>query len=43
LELKFGPLSSGHRARIDAADAETLLIWGERVLTAQTVAEVFAG
>jgi hypothetical protein len=43
MEHKFGQLTPAHRARIDAADAETLLIWGERVLTAQTVEEVFAG
>lgn len=41
LERKFGPLSAGARRRIDAADAETLLVWGERVLSAGSLAEVF--
>jgi predicted transposase YdaD len=33
LELKFGPLKPEDQARIDGADAERLLAWGERVLT----------
>ncbi len=41
LELRFGPLDETSRARIRRADAETLLQWGERVLTAATLAEVF--
>ena len=41
LERKFGPLSTGTRRRIDGADAETLLTWGERVLSADSLAEVF--
>ena len=41
LERKFGPLSAHTRRRIDRADAETLLTWGERVLTAGSLAEVF--
>lgn len=41
LESKFGPLSAGARRRIDAADAQTLLTWGERVLSAGSLAEVF--
>lgn len=43
LELKFGPLQPGDRARIDAADSEQLLAWGERVLTARSSDEVFCG
>ena len=42
LERKFGPLAPEHRARIDAADAETLLVWGERILTAETIEAVLA-
>jgi len=42
LELKFGSLRPEDHARIDAADAELLLAWGERVLTARTLDEVFA-
>jgi predicted transposase/invertase (TIGR01784 family) len=41
LELRFGPLDETARNRLDGADAETLLRWGERVLTASTLAEVF--
>ena len=43
LTLKFGPLDAATRARLAAADDETLLVWGERVLTAGSLAEVFAG
>jgi hypothetical protein len=41
LECRFGPLDETVRQRIQAADAETLLLWGERVLTAQTLTDVF--
>ena len=41
LELRFGPLSEVDRLKLRTADADTLLRWGERVLTAQTLAEVF--
>ena len=41
LEHKFGPLSDELRRRIDEADAKQLLLWGERVLTAERVEEVF--
>jgi predicted transposase YdaD len=41
LELRFGPLSESSRAQVRAADADTLLRWGERILTATTVDEVF--
>lgn len=40
IELRFGPPSDGVRARIAGADADTLLRWSERVLTAQTLEEV---
>ncbi|HEX9943841.1 MAG TPA: Rpn family recombination-promoting nuclease/putative transposase [Thermoanaerobaculia bacterium] len=42
LEFKFGSLRPEDRARIDIADAERLLAWGERVLTARSLDEVFA-
>jgi hypothetical protein len=42
LELKFGPLPTEFRARIEAADAERLLRWGERVLTAERLDDVFS-
>jgi Domain of unknown function (DUF4351) len=41
LEFKFGPLRPGDLARIDAADSERLLQWGERVLAARSMEEVF--
>ena len=43
LELRFGPLGESSRAQVRAADADTLLLWGDRVLTAATVEEVFTG
>ena len=41
LTRKFGPLDETVRARLAAADSETLLVWGDRVLTATSLAEVF--
>lgn len=41
LELKFGSLSPRDRKRIDAADSDRLLEWGERILTARSLDEVF--
>ncbi len=41
LTLKFGALDETARARLAAADSETLLIWGDRVLTATSLAEIF--
>lgn len=43
LELKFGALRPEDQARIDGTDAERLLSWGERVLTARSLDEVFSG
>ena len=43
LTLKFGPLDAATQARLAAADSETLLVWGERVLAAGSLAEVFGG
>ena len=40
IELKFGPPSEAVRAQINAADADTLLRWSERILTAQSLEEV---
>lgn len=40
MERRFGPLDPDLQARIRTADAETLLQWGERLLTAATPAEV---
>jgi len=41
LELRFGPLDETSGARVRRADAETLLRWGEKVLTAASLEEVF--
>ncbi len=40
LERRFGPLDEALRQRVRAADADTLLQWGERILTVNTLAEV---
>jgi predicted transposase/invertase (TIGR01784 family) len=41
LEFRFGPVPDAYRERIDQADADTLLAWGERIVTAQSLGEVF--
>ncbi len=41
LERKFPPLPESARQRIATADAETLLVWGERVLDANNLDEVW--
>lgn len=41
MERRFGPLDEPIRQRLRVADAETLLQWGERVLTAATLEDVF--
>jgi hypothetical protein len=44
IERKFGARAAeAHRARIAEADAETLLVWSERILTAGQVEEVEEG
>ena len=40
LRLRFGELPDAIQQRIEAADADTLLRWSERVLTAQTPDDV---
>jgi hypothetical protein len=40
LTLKFGEPTPAQRARIEGADADTLLSWSERVLTAGSIEEV---
>jgi predicted transposase YdaD len=42
LRLRFGVLPEDVTARLNAADAETLLRWSERVLSASTLDAVFA-
>ena len=41
LERKFGPADEVTQARIKSTNSQTLLRWGERIPTAQTVKEVF--
>ncbi len=39
---KFGNLPASYQHQIKQADAETLLLWGEQVLEAKTLQEIFA-
>ena len=41
LTLKFGELAEKDLQRIEQADAETLLTWSERILSADTLDEVW--
>jgi hypothetical protein len=41
LRLKFGPLEAEVEERVRSADADRLLEWGERVVTAGSLAEIF--
>jgi hypothetical protein len=41
LRLKFGPLPPRIEKRVRTADADRLLQWGERVLTAASLQDVF--
>ena len=41
LERKFRPLPESARQRVATADAETLLAWGERLLDANSLDEVW--
>jgi len=41
LELKFGPLSKEDKLKIQVADSETLLKWGERIITVNSLDEIF--
>ena len=43
LTLKFGPVPESVRSRVESADAETLLRWSERVLSADRVEDVVEG
>jgi len=40
LQLKFGDVPQAMRTRIEGADAQTLLAWSERVLTAGSLEQV---
>ena len=41
LERKFNPMPESARQRVASADAETLLVWGERVLDANSLDEIW--
>ena len=41
LFLKFGEIPEEIRGRIAAADAETILTWSERILTAERMDDIF--
>jgi predicted transposase/invertase (TIGR01784 family) len=41
LRLKFGPLEPEIEERVRSADADRLLQWGERVLTAESLQDIF--
>jgi hypothetical protein len=43
LRLKFGSLDSTVEERVRSADADQLLEWGERILSSETLADVFKG
>jgi hypothetical protein len=41
LEMKFGNLPADIKAKLDQADEEQIILWSERILTAETLAEMF--
>ena len=41
IKHKFGNIGKNYQERIDHADADTLLTWGEKVLDAKTLKDVF--
>ena len=41
LQIRFGGIDSQYRQRIEEADADTLLLWAERILTADSIEDVF--
>ena len=43
LERKFGPLDELTRRRVEAADFDRLLAWGERFVIAESLDDVFIG
>ncbi len=42
LALRFGPVDDDARARVETARYEELTVWSDRVITADSLAEVFA-
>jgi hypothetical protein len=41
LRLKFGEIPEDVRRRVEQADADTLLTWSERILTAERIEDIF--
>ena len=41
LEGRFGPLDEDTRARVSTGEADRLLEWGDRILTAKRLEDVF--
>ena len=41
LERKFGQVNEEAKQKIEAADSDTLLEWGEKILSASTIDDVF--
>jgi len=41
LQIRFGGVDSQYRQRIKKADADTLFLWAERILTADSIGDVF--
>lgn len=41
IRLKFGEIPDEVRRRIEQADADTLLTWSERILTAERIEDIF--
>ena len=41
LQIRFGGVDSQYRQRIEQADTDTLLLWAERILTADSLEDVF--
>jgi|GEM_PF-4885477 len=41
LEWRFGQIDEVIRTRVRSADSQILQVWGKRILTAQTIEEVF--
>ncbi len=41
MQYKSGPMAEQERQKIESADADTLLEWSERILTANRVEDIF--
>ena len=41
MERKFGQVNGRSKTKIEAADSDTLLEWGEKILSASTIEDVF--